>query len=371
VILSQTKTDVVVVGGGPAGLAAALAARQKDLQVIVIDCALPPIDKTCGEGLMPGSLAALRKLGVSIDSSQAYSFRGVRFAGAGVAVESDFPTGVGFGIRRPALHRHMIEQAAQAGVILRWGEHVTGISRAGVLLGPELIRCRWIIGADGATSRVRRWAGLDSMTRDTVRFGYRRHYHVAPWSQFMEIHWGDGCQIYVTPVGADQVCVALLSHGSQLRLDDVLPRFPDISRRLDGARFATVERGGISASRKLRRVQSAQVALIGDASGSVDAITGEGLLLAFQQAIALAEAMEYGDLGRYEIVHRRICRRPAFMADFILMLDRSSWIRGRVLRAMARRPGIFANILAMHAGELPVPDFILNTFALGYQMLLV
>ena len=339
--------------------------------MIVIDCAMPPIDKTCGEGLMPDSLASLRKLGVPIDSSHAFRFHGVRFAGKGVSVESNFPSGVAFGMRRPALHSHMIEQAARAGVILRWGEHVTGICAAGVLLGPELIRCRWIIGADGGTSRVRRWAGLDSTTRDTIRFGYRRHYQVAPWSEFMEIHWGDGCQVYITPVGDGELCVALLSEDSQLRLDDALPRFREVSRRLHGAQFAKAERGGISASRKLRRVYNAQVALIGDASGSVDAITGEGLCLAFRQAMALAEAIECGDLSRYQTAHKCIYRRPAFMSDFMLMLNQHNWIRDRALRAMARQPGIFANILAMHVGELPVPDFILNTLSLGCQMLVV
>ncbi len=57
------STDVFVVGGGPAGLAAAIAARQKGLQVILADGAEPPIDKPCGEGLLPESLAALQDWG--------------------------------------------------------------------------------------------------------------------------------------------------------------------------------------------------------------------------------------------------------------------------------------------------------------------
>ena len=55
----QRKPDVVVVGGGPAGLAAALASRAQGLEVLVVDCAEPPIDKTCGEGLMPDSLTEI------------------------------------------------------------------------------------------------------------------------------------------------------------------------------------------------------------------------------------------------------------------------------------------------------------------------
>ncbi len=320
---------------------------------------------------MPDSLAILRRLGVSIDSTQAAAFRGIRFTGDEFNVEASFPAGTGFGLRRTALHSLMIEQAQRDGIVLRWGERVTGISSEGVWLGSELIPSKWIVGADGGQSRVRCWAGLDAMTRDSVRFGYRRHYSVVPWSEFMEIHWGDGCQIYVTPVGAEQICVALISREQALRLDDALPNFPEIARRLTGAPSGTVERGGVSATRTLRRVQAGRVALIGDASGSVDAITGEGLCLAFRQATALAEAIERGDLHRYESAHRRIYRRPAFMADFMLLMDKQNWIRRRALHALSRRPEIFENILAMHVGEARVPQFIRSSFALGYRMLLV
>ena len=103
----RNETDVVVVGGGPAGIAAALAVRQKGFTVTVVDYAWPPIDKTCGEGLMPDSLAALQRLGVEIDPFQIFRFRGIRFLGSGVSVEADFPSGSGFGVRRTTLHRAM------------------------------------------------------------------------------------------------------------------------------------------------------------------------------------------------------------------------------------------------------------------------
>jgi 2-polyprenyl-6-methoxyphenol hydroxylase-like FAD-dependent oxidoreductase len=57
-------TDVLVIGGGPAGLAAAIAARRKGFSVAVVDAAVPPIDKACGEGLMPDALSALAELGI-------------------------------------------------------------------------------------------------------------------------------------------------------------------------------------------------------------------------------------------------------------------------------------------------------------------
>ena len=68
--------------------------------------------------------------------------------------------------------------------------------------------------------------------RDSLRFGFRRHYHVAPWSEFMEMHWGDGCQLYITPVSSREMCVVLISRNPRLRLDEALPQFPEVQRRL-------------------------------------------------------------------------------------------------------------------------------------------
>ena len=350
---ASPSPDIVIVGAGPAGLAAAIAAREKGLRVTATDCARPPIDKTCGEGLMPDGLAALEKLGIAIGPEHGFPFRGIRFLGSGVTVDSSFPSGCGIGVRRTVLHQLLIDRAEQAGVSLLWGARVSGLSEQGVIVDGREIPCRWVIGADGENSRVRRWAGLDRSRHDRRRYGFRRHYRVAPWTDCMEIYWGDGCQLYVTPVDCHSVCVALISRDPRLRLDAAVPGFPDLAGRLEFAGPATSERGAISPSRALTRVVRGRVALIGDASGSVDAITGEGLCLSFHQAIALAGALASGDPAAYESRHRRLSRRPAFMSSLMLSLDRLPWLRARVLPALASNPSIFSALLAMHVGRLP------------------
>ena len=110
------QTDVFVIGGGPAGLAAAIAARRKGLAVTLADGAHPPIDKACGEGLMPDGLAALRTLGVALDTADGQPFHGIRFLGAGVSVEAGFQEGCALGVRRTVLHSRMVEEAAAAGL---------------------------------------------------------------------------------------------------------------------------------------------------------------------------------------------------------------------------------------------------------------
>ena len=318
---------------------------------------------------MPDGLAAARSLGLDLEAAGGYPFRGIRFVDGESQVEACFPNGNGMGLRRTDLHSLMVDHAARAGVRMAWGVRIGGISAEGVMAGDRLVRARWIVGADGGHSAVRRWAGLDACHRESRRFGFRRHYRVAPWSSFMELHWGDGCQLYITPVGAQEICVVLITRDQQLRLDQALPRFPEVERRLAAAGAMNLQRGGVTASRRLKAVWRGNVALVGDASGSMDAIIGEGLCLLFQQSVALAAALEAGDLAGYKDEHRRIGRHPEFMSDMMLLLDQRRRLRTRAMRALAGCPALFADMLAMHTGRFSAANMITNGLALGWRML--
>jgi flavin-dependent dehydrogenase len=361
---------VFVVGGGPAGLAAAIAARQQGLRVTVADCAEPPIDKACGEGLMPDSLEVLDRLGVRLAQAETGSFRGIKFLGAESSVAGDFPRGRGLGIRRLLLHQIFVKHAEALGIELRWRARVLLADGATVKVDGARIRSRWVIGADGQHSRVREWAGLSRGRIRARRIALRQHFRVRPWSEYVEIYWGREGQAYVTPVGAGQICVALIGRERFASFEDGLAGFPELVGRLADAAPVSDARGALSISRRLQQVWRGRVALIGEASGSVDAITGEGLAMSFRQALALAPALAAGDLSAYTAAHRQISSLPEFMARSMLLLDSSSLIRRRALRAMSRQPALFAKMLAVHVGELPVREFaacgLLN---LGWQML--
>lgn len=364
----KNSTDVFVIGGGPAGLAAAIAARQRGLDVVVADGARPPIDKPCGEGLMPDGRAALSQLGISIPEAESHPFRGIVFVSGGLRAEATFPNGTGVGVRRTVLHRLMVERAEAVGVSFLWRTPVTGLHKEGVLIGRELVRSHWVVGADGGHSLVRGWAGLNRFLCDRTRFAFRRHYRITPWTDSMELHWGPKCQIYVTPVAADEICVAAVSGDPHLRLDDALPAFPEFAARLRHAEPSSAERGATSSTRKLRQVYRDRVALVGDASGAVDSITGEGLCLTFRQAQVLAECFVSGDLRRYQQEHRKLARRPAMMASLMLTLDWKTSLRQRVMRAFNSDPRLFTRMLAMHVGALSPLSFAANGLSLGWHM---
>jgi len=323
---------------------------------MVADAAEPPIDKPCGEGLMPDSLDVLRDLGVSLDGLDYGEFRGIRFLDSRVSVKSTFPSGMGRGIRRTVLHQLLVDRAANAGVTFLWRTRIAGLGVHRISLNGQRdsVRARWIVGADGGQSQVRTWAGLDQYRSNTRRYGFRRHYRVASWSEYMEIYWASGVQAYVTPISSSEVCVAVISRDPTLRLQQGLAKLPRLAMRLAHAEATTTEGGAVSASLAIRSVYRDEVALIGDASGSVDAITGEGLCLSFRQALALASAMEQGNLAAYQAEHRRLRRRPAFMSALMLSLDSHDWLRRSAIPAMASVPLVFRGLLSLHVGAVHV-----------------
>ncbi len=367
---SKLDTDVFVVGGGPAGLAAALAARQQGLRTIVADVLRPPIDKACGEGLMPDSLAELGRLGVSLERCPQGWFRGIRFVGLQHAVQAEFPRGRGVGIRRTVLHAALIEHAERAGVEMRWGVRVGGLRPGAVLLDGRVVRCRWVIGADGQNSQVRKWADLNRGWLFERRVALRQHFRVAKVPDFVEIHWGEESQAYLTPVSRDEICVAIIAKRRLGAFEAELKKLPGLAERLRPACPSSAVRGAATISNRFRRVTGKGTALVGEASGSVDAITGEGLALAFRQALALGQAMAADDLSIYEAAHRRIEAVPQFMRRAMLLMDKSAVIRRRALRAFDARPGLFARMLSVHVGEVPPWRFGAGALAeFGWQML--
>jgi flavin-dependent dehydrogenase len=195
----------------------------------------------------------------------------------------------------------------------------------------------------------------------------RRHYDVKPWTDYMEIYWSRNAQAYVTPVGQREICLVLISRNPGVRSASIATEFPKLAERLSLA-DADPARGAVTLTCGFRHVYRDNVALIGDASGSVDAITGEGLCLSFHQATALADALASGDLSRYQTAHRRLARRPTLMGRMLLLLDRQPKLRRRTMRVLAGHPDLFAKMLAVHVGATSLRQLAATGAQLGWSL---
>ena len=160
--------------------------------------------------------------------------------------------------------------------------------------------------------------------------------------------------MYVTPVGPQLLCVSMLTSQRDLSFDAALTRFPRLAARLCGAARVSDPRGAGTTFRPLAAVVRGHVALLGDASGTVDAITGDGVTVALHQAVALAGALASGSLTPYARAHRRIMRLPFLMTAAMLAIHRRPRLRRQTLRLLAAAPAVFRGLLAVHTRSLPL-----------------
>ncbi len=347
--------DIVIAGGGPIGLAAAIEARMAGLTATVVEPRTTPIDKACGEGVMPGAVTALARLGVD---PRGHALAGISYQDGIRRVDHGFRHAVGRGVRRTTLHAALAARAEQLGVELVSGR-VEGVEQGGdtvvarVVGGDGGIRARWMLGADGLHSTVRDAVGLAGRQGGIRRFGLRRHFAVTPWSDLVEVHWTPmlthgPAEVYVTPVasqpgGTGEVGVAVLG-PQHTDYDEAVKSVPLLAERLDGAAITTSTRGAGPLRQRTRARTAGRVLLVGDASGYVDAITGEGIRVGLAQARAAVACILAGDPARYEREWRRVTRDYRMLTTGLVALGSSS-LRRAIVPAARSLPGVYGAIV--------------------------
>jgi menaquinone-9 beta-reductase len=348
--------DLAICGGGPAGLSVAIRAAQAGFSAVVLERSAAP-DKACGEGLMPRGVAALARLGIldRIDPGRRTPFRGIRYVQEdGRSVEARFADGEGLGIRRTALSEALRERAVALGVELRQtsvrGFDDGATARVRTDSGP--VEARVLVAADGLHSALRRAAGLDFPAAERARFGIRRHFRLLPWSDLVEVHWAPGVEAYVTPVGPDSVNVAFLFDAvhEHRSFESLLAQFPALRDRVAAAPVESEARGAGPLLQPVRARSAGRLALVGDAAGYVDAITGQGLSLAFLSAERLVDALVADAdvpraLRRYDASLRAEWLRYSIPARGLLALSARPKLRSRGLRLCERYPTLFGALV--------------------------
>jgi flavin-dependent dehydrogenase len=332
--------DLLIVGGGPIGLAAGIEARLAGLTVAVLEQREGTIDKACGEGLMPGALPILDRLGVD---PAGMPLMGITYVQGRRSVTHRFEGSPGRGVRRIVLHEALARRADELGVH-RMTTRVDSVEQSPDGVAAAGVRGRYLFGCDGLHSSVARLVGLAlPAPRNRRRYGIRQHYEAKPWADTVEIHYGRRAEIYVTPIAEKSVGISML--GLQhTDFDAAIAELPELAARLEGTASTSARRGAGPFRQRTRARTAGRVLLVGDASGYVDAITGEGLRLGFAQAGAAVAAILAEQPEGYERQWSSITR-DFRVTTATLVRFAASPLRGAIVPLSAALPGRFGAVV--------------------------
>jgi geranylgeranyl reductase family protein len=383
--MSTLDCDVLVVGAGPAGSAAAAALAGSGRSVVLIDAAAHPRPKACAEYASPRIVEELRHIGLADEAwkADALPLRGMRVIRGADAVEVAYEDRDGprlaWGVERTrfdaALARLAVERSAQLHERTRFDGAAFDGERWRVSIGgyraPGEVRARWLVGADGARSRVARGLGVERPVRAPRRIGLVAHYEgVAELGDHGEMHVGRSHYIGLAPLSGGRLNVGMAlpadgRGGAEARFDAAIGELPAVVRRLAASRRLSPIRGASPIGHRVSRAAGPGWMLIGDAAGFIDPFTGEGIFRALRSARCLADALAPGDDGAEE--RYRAARRSAFAAK-----DALTWtvqgmlaappVLGYALRRLSARPDLARRLGSALGDCRPATDALSPTF---------
>jgi geranylgeranyl reductase family protein len=321
----DSHADVVVVGAGPAGSAAAAWAARAGRDVLVIDAANFPRDKSCGDGLTPRAVAELERLGLGEWLDARIRHRGLRMSGFGGEVEVEWPgpsfPSTGSAVARVELDDRIRKVAEESGARMRLGVKAVGANHDSsarvtsvTLADGTQVGCRELIVADGARSTLGR--GLGRRWHQETVYGIAARGYLTtprshdPWlTSHLELRSPDGAVLpgygWIFPLGNGEVNIGVgalstSKRPAELALRPLMSYYTDLRREEWG--FEGPPRAMSSALLPMGGAVSGVAGrnwmLIGDAAACVNPLNGEGIDYGLESGRMAAEMLGSGDLSK-------------------------------------------------------------------------
>lgn len=316
---NSPEHDVLIVGAGPAGSAAAISYLKNapHLKVGLADKQAFPRDKACGDGLGPGVVSVLESLGIDfagIPGVHPVSYAEVHGTG-GIAFrtgleEASLDASCGLTVRRQEFDDFLRQKAVDAGAAWLSEHRFLGCESKGDMLEVRLhdqqtgrdftTTCRLLAGADGASSRVRRQAGISPSSSKRTGIGIRAYASIpAEWSDRIVISYEDelrpgyGWCFPLSDGTANVGCGMVVKDYQRLR--------PDLKELL-GEYLGVLAKRGLQCSEPsdhsthilpsgvLPKLTAERTALLGDAASMINPLSGEGIVYGMTAGMLLADA---------------------------------------------------------------------------------
>ena len=398
--MSNWDYDIIVVGAGVAGASSAIQLGQEGYRVLLLDRAVFPRHKTCGEGIMPEGVRILDALGVlpAILDQGGTRARGLRFRSqAGVWAQADFPPMSGAPaysvvVRRYELDHLLVQRAKSlSNVTVREGFAVLealyeGGSIQGITGHPvdqkghlETLRAPLTMATDGMRSQFHNRYGITRTVRRRQRWGISGHLSgVEDLRPYIEVLYQGEYEVYLAPLGGDLALVAILLEKKAMAafrgdLATAYHRFLKADSAL-GPRIGKSQvvppvgaRGPLGYT--VEPVYLPGLLLVGDSAGFIDPITGEGMTLALKSVQAavpvVKRAFETGDfghdvLGQYAIDRSRGIEDVSKLTQLMLEVSRSSFLTDRAIHRLSKDEKLFQKLMGIVTGTSRYSDFTLR-----------
>ncbi len=378
----MTRYDIIVVGAGIAGSTSAVLLGRQGFSVLLLDKALFPREKICGEGLMPAGATILQELGVLEELSRqgARPFQGIHFClPGGNRVALNFQevseTASGWITPRVTLDSCLARLAEkQPSVTFRQGFAVQsikiktqGVEVEGLCEGiRHSYTARVLVGADGIHSRFHCGFGIRRHTLSSQRFALSTQYcHFKGPPNLVEVHCRRAGEAYVAPLGDGRARITLLlfkqagSAGHPGLADfyfEHLKLFPELVRQVKNP-YPEGPIGSTSpVSLRVSRCHASRLILVGDAAGAVDPVTGQGMTIALKDAQLACRVLEdrlpSGQLSSQDLAtystQREAYFGPSFkLARLILSIVKHPFLAHRASLALARNSAVRTKVVRM------------------------